>query len=455
MNIKIISLIAAFSSSILLGSANVMAVSAEEAAALGDTLTPMGAEREGNADGTIPPWQGGLTTVSAEYKAGGRRPDPFADEKPLFSITAENMDQYADKLTDGTKAMLQKHPQTYRVDVYPTHRTAAAPQWVYDNTLKNATDATLIEGSGGLEPKGAYAGVPFPIPKSGAEVMWNHLLRWTGESWHWQAKQYQFTSDGRSVLTNDLITEQQNPYYFKDRKAEDWNGDYYLIRLLSRGPAIRAGSAILGRQNIHNDKTASHVYLTGQRRVRRLPNACCDTPAPSTAGLMTFDELEVFSGRIGRFDWKLLGKKEMYVPYNSNRTLQPTKDKALFDKHHLNPDYLRWELHRVWVVEATVKEGERHVAQRSLYYIDEDSWYGLLADRWDSKGKLWHTLWQVPFVAPDMPGVVAKMFGYYDLPSSTWYTAGVFNEQKVHYKLQKPLKDSTFSPNALAAELSR
>jgi hypothetical protein len=151
----------------------------------------------------------------------------------------------------------------------------------------------------------------------------------------------------------------------------------------------------------------------------------------------------------------LLGKKEVYVPYNSNRTLQPTEDKALFDAHHVNPDHVRWELHRVWVVEATVKEGERHVAERSLYYIDEDSWYGLLADRWDSKGQLWHTLWQLPFVAPDMPGVAAKMFGFYDMPSGTWYATGLFNQKDVHYKLQAPLSDSTFSPNAMAAELVR
>jgi hypothetical protein len=455
MSVRLSVLAIALAGPVLTGSNLFAAVAPDVAATLNTTLTPLGAERAGNEDGSIPPWEGGLTEVTPGYKAGGRRPDPFADEKPLFSITAGNMEQYADKLTDGTKAMLKKYPDSYRVDVYPTHRTAAAPQWVYDNTFKNATSAEIVEGSGGPEPKGAYGGVPFPIPQSGAEVMWNHLLRWTGEAWHWESTQYQFTADGRPVLTNDLITEQQNPYYFKDRPAEDWDGFYYLIRLLSQGPAIRAGEAILGKQNVRNKKTASYIYLTGQRRVRKLPNACCDTPAPSTAGMMTFDELEVFSGRLGRFDWKLLGKKAFYVPYNSNRTLQPTEDKALFDAHHVNPDHVRWELHRVWVVEATVKEDERHVAERSLYYIDEDSWYGLLADRWDSKGQLWHTLWQLPFVAPDMPGVAAKMFGFYDMPSGTWYTTGLFNQKDVHYKLQKPLRDSTFSPNALAAELVR
>ncbi len=158
-------------------------VSPEEAAKLKTTLTPLGAERAGNKEGTIPAWDGGLTKPAPGFKNGGRRPDLFPNEKPLFSITAKNMDQYADKLTDGTKAMLKKYP-AYRVDVYPTHRTAAAPQWVYDNTFKNATRAKLVNGSAGPEPSGAYGGIPFPIPANGAEAMWNHLLRWRGTVWH-------------------------------------------------------------------------------------------------------------------------------------------------------------------------------------------------------------------------------------------------------------------------------
>lgn len=427
-------------------------VAPDEAAKLKSTLTPLGGEKAGNKDGSIPAWDGGLTKAPAGFIEGGRRPDPFAAENPLYSVTAKNMDQYADKLTDGVKAMLKRYPDSFRMDVYPTHRTAAAPQWVYDNTFKNATRAKIVDGAGGPQPDGAYGGVPFPIPKSGAEAIWNHLLRWTGQAWHWEGNQYVITADGKRVLTNNLTTNQQNPYYFKDAAAGNWNGDYYLIRLLSEGPPIRTGESIVGRQNINDEKSVTWVYLTGQRRVRKLPNACCDTPAPSTAGVMTFDELEIFTGRTGRFDWNLLGKKEVLVPYNSNRSMQPTKDKEVLGDHHLNPDHVRWELHRVWVVEAKLKAGERHPAKRSLYYIDEDSWMGLLADRWDANNQLWHTLWQIPFAAPDLPGVATKLFGFYDLVSGTWYAAGMFNEKSVHYKLQEPLPNSHFKGDALAGE---
>src|ERR1039458_5019301 len=269
-------------------------VTPQEAQQLKTTLTPLGGEKAGNANGTIPAWTGGMTTVPPGYWHGERRGDPFANEKPLFSITAQNIDKYADKLTDGTKAMLKRYPNTFRVDVYSTHRTASAPQWVYDNTYKNATRAKIEERPSGPTPIGAFGGIPFPMPKDGAQVMWNHLLRWRGEAWHFDVDQYLGTADGRMVLSTDGQAEQSMPYYFRDASPDKFSGDYWLIRLINAGPPIRAGEAIVGRENVDDDKTQSWVYLTGQRRVRKLPNPCCDTPTPQTAGVMSFDELEVF-----------------------------------------------------------------------------------------------------------------------------------------------------------------
>src|SRR5207253_8265561 len=116
------------------------AVSAQEAATLMTTLTPVGAERAGNKDGSIPPWEGGYP-ADASYNSA-TIPDLFDKDKPLFTITQQNVAQYADKLTEGTQGLLKKYP-SFKVRVYPTRRTAAAPQWVYDNTFKNATRATM------------------------------------------------------------------------------------------------------------------------------------------------------------------------------------------------------------------------------------------------------------------------------------------------------------------------
>ncbi|MFW7348361.1 MAG: DUF1329 domain-containing protein [Pigmentiphaga sp.] len=426
-----------------------------EAAKLKDELTPMGGQRAGNADGSIPAWTGGQTEPVAGFKNGGRRPDPFAADKPLYSVNAQNIERYADKLTDGTKAMLKRYPQSYRIDVYPSRRTAAAPQWVYDNTFKNATSAKLVAGTAGPMVEGAYAGIPFPIPKSGAEVMWNHRMRWRGEAFRWDVNQYQVSADGRRVLVNNGAGDNQIPYYFRSQSADKWNGDLMHVRIVNAGPPIRAGEALLARINANDEKTEAWVYLVGQRRVRKLPNPCCDTPAPQTAGIMTFDEMEGFTGRMDRYEWKLLGKKEMLIPYNSNRTLLPTKDEDVVGANHLSPDHVRWELHRVWEVEATLANGKRHPSARSIFYVDEDSWHVVLADRWDAQGQLARTIWQIPYVMPDVPAVTTVTFGMYDLLAGTWYANGIFNSKSEQYRVMSPYPEGTFSPDALAGQSLR
>ncbi|KRB93536.1 DUF1329 domain-containing protein [Noviherbaspirillum sp. Root189] len=424
-------------------------VSADEAAQLGKTLTPLGGEKAGNKDGSIPAWDGGYTKPLPGFKNGERRDhDPFASEKPLYTVTAKNMDQYADKLTDGTKAMLKKYP-SYRLDVYPTHRTAAAPQWVYENTLKNASRAKLDEKG---VPAGAFGGIPFPIPKNGQEVMWNYLLHWRGADFHIDFRHYLITSDGKPVMTVDAQGEFSMPYYYQETSPDKWNGNYWNIRLINAGPPVRAGEAINGRLNVDSDKDQSYVYLAGQRRTRKLPNACCDTPTPATAGVMTFDELEVWSGRLDRFDWKLVGKKEVLIPYNTNKLNKPTNSADVLGANHLNPDHVRWELHRVWVVEANLKAGQRHVAPKGVYYVDEDSWLAVLGDRWDAKGQLWKSTWLMPILMPDLPAVTQISFGFNDLLSNTWFAGNLMNDKQSQYKIVTPhFPDSLFSPDALSS----
>jgi hypothetical protein len=423
------------------------AVTPEEAARLKTELTPFGAEKAGNKDGSIPAWTGGYSTPIPGDKPGGRRGDPFKDDKPLYSVTAKNVDQHAGKLSDGVKALLKKYPESFRLDVYPTRRTAVAPQWVYDNTAKNALRAKLD----GHKLVGAYGGVPFPIPKSGLEAIWNHKLSWRGSAWEADFNQYQITANGKVVLTTDGRIRQRMPYYFDDGSVDSFEGVHWEVNLLNVGPPIRAGEMIVGRQHVDEEKSQSYVYLTGQRRVRKLPNACCDTPTPATAGLMSFDELSVFSGRTDRFDWKLVGKKELLVPYNQNRFLQ-ARDAEIIKGQHLNPDHVRWELHRVWVVEASLAAGQRHQAPKSIYYLDEDTWLAVLGDRWDANGQLWKTLWVFNYVMPDFPGTVQQTFGFYDLLSGQAYVANVLNDKSFHHRPSKRWPTETFTGDGLAAQ---
>ncbi|MEL7937148.1 DUF1329 domain-containing protein [Pseudomonas delhiensis] len=449
-NKKLACLLTALSASLLFAHGALAAVSAEEAGKLKTTLTPLGGERAGNADGSIPAWTGGYTQADPAYKDGGKRGDPFAADKPLFTITAQNMAQHAAQLTPGVQAMLKKYPDSYRLEVYPTHRSAAAPQSVYDATFANATSGKLVDGPAGPMPEGAAGGIPFPIPQSGAEAIWNHLLRWRGASWHASFTQYLTTADGKHVLTNDSRSDLQMPWYLPGGAGE--KGVFWSIRMINDGPPLRAGEAITGLENLNADKASVWTYLPGQRRVRRLPNACCDTPTPATAGVMSFDELYVFNGRIDRFDWKLVGKREMYIPYNANKVFTVAGPEALLDAHHLKSDAIRWEKHRVWVVEATLKSGQRHVMPKSTYYLDEDTWAAVLGERYDARGQLAKVLWTSPVVLPDLPGVVTLTNGFYDLLSGAWFAGDLFAGKSEQYRIVPPYKDSVFTADAMAGE---
>jgi hypothetical protein len=431
-------------------------VTADEAAALKTTLTPLGGERAGNREGTIPAWTGGLTTLPPGFKNGGRRPDPFPNEKPLYSVNAKNSDQHAERLTEGTKALLKKYPNSFRIDVYPTHRTAVAPQWVYDNTFKNATRAKVVQGPGGPVIDGAYGGIPFPIPKTGEEAMLNHIYRFKPTSFKAEFSSYLMTADGTWLKVLESEYTGLLPYYLKDGTPETFKGEYGFVRTLNSGPPIRAGEAILGRLNVSEDKSMSWVYLTGQRRVRKLPNPCCDTPTPFSAGVVSFDEVELYTGRLDRFDWKLVGKKEMLVPYNSNRINVPSKDAQVLSTGHLNPDHVRWELHRVWVVEATLRAGQRHPSVKSRYYLDEDTWTGLIAERYDANGTLARVPFSLPISVPDVPGVMNATWGVYDLISGASYVSTLMNERSAQITvLEKPPADTFFTPEAMAADNAR
>lgn len=429
-------------------------VMADEAALLKSTLTPLGAEKAGNRDASIPAWDGGYTKPVPGYKPGGRRADPFASDKPLFSITAQNLAQYADKLSEGNQAMFKKYPN-YRIDVYPSRRTASAPQWVYDNTFKNATHAKATNK--GLSVEGAYGGIPFPIPKTGSEAMWNHILSWQGEAAHWQFQTWIVTGDGKRLISSDSVIDYQMPYYYKDGSLDTFKGDYMMLRLVTEGPPQKAGEAIVARYPTDMVGVGPQLwqYLAGQRRVRKLPNALYDTPSFVTAGISNFDEIWVFGGPQDRYDWKIAGKKEMFIPYNNNKLIQPTKIDDVMSERFLNPDHMRWELHRVWVVDATLAEGKRHVMPKRRFYLDEDTWLAVLADGWDQKGQLWKTFWYQNVLAPELPGVVGGMFGHYNLQTGDWIANHVVNEKPGQITYQKRLPSNFFTGEAMAGESIR
>jgi len=419
-----------------------------DAGKLGTSLTPIGGEKAGNG-GAIPAWDGGLTKAPAGHKLGMKHANPFADEKPKFVITSANYMDYAANLTDGQKALFKKYPDTYKMPVYQTHRTAAYPQEIYDATKKNATDVKLVEGGNGLVN---YAvGVPFPVPTAGIEVIWNHIVRYRGGSVARVVGQAtpQKNGDFSVVKFKDEFTFRNK---LKDVKAgEDENVLFYFKQdVLS--PARLAGNVLLVHETIDQVKEPrkAWVYNAGQRRVRRAPQVAYDGPGTASDGLRTSDNFDMYNGSPDRYDWKLVGKQELYVPYNSyDLNSGDLKYKDIVKAGHINQDHTRYELHRVWKVEATLKSGKRHIYAKRTFYIDEDTWQATEVDHYDGRGQLWRVAeaHNIMFYDTLVPWYAVETL--YDLNSGRYLVLGLDNEETGSYDFGFERRKKDYTPSAL------
>ena len=425
------------------------AVSSEEAAQLGDTLSVIGATIAANADGSIPAYSGGLVTPPAGFNPGdAMRPDPFADEKPILVIDGKNVDQYKDQLTATTVELAKRYP-SFRVDVYPTHRTVVLPQDVLANTLKNATGAQSKEGGTAVE--NVYPGIPFPIPKSGAEAMWNFLLRYQGVSLTAKYDSWNIDSAGVPSLSTTGQAFISYPVYEDMTKPINAADTYYQMKLAYTAPARRAGEAMMLRDaaNPLLQPRRAWQYLPGQRRVKLAPNLAYDTPNPGTSGSGTYDDVFVFNGGLDRYDWTLVGKEEMYVPYNTYNVTYQTDIKRLMTPNHLSPEHVRWEKHRVWVVEGNLKQGARHIYEKRRFYLDEDSWIALASDQYDARGQLYRGSFGFLTQSYDKNTPDATPFMIYDFNRNTYNINGVVGQYGgLHYI--EPLSKTQWAPESLA-----
>lgn len=430
-------------------------ISADQVARLGADLTPIGAEKAGNKDGSIPAWEGGITAAPAGYKPGDHHPDPFAGDKVLFTIDKSNLAQHKNLLSPGQIALFNLYP-TFKMNVYQTRRTASFPQYVYDATKKIAGSAELIEGGNGI--KNAAIGIPFPIPANGLEAIWNHTLRFRGVAASRNGGQAAPTASGEYTL---IGFDEQIMFKYSDpaASAEALQAENILFRFKQAvtTPARLAGTALLVHETMDQVKTPRQAwtYNTGQRRVRRAPNVAYDAPGTASDGLRTTDDFDMFNGSPDRYDWKLVGKQEMYIPYNSYKLhSKEAKYADLLKPGHINPDYVRWEKHRVWVVEASLKNGMRHVYGKRVFFIDEDSWQIHVADLYDARGELYRVATAHGLNYYEVPTHWSTLEVYHDLNSRRYIAIGLDNEDKM-YDFSVKLSDNDFTPAALRREGTR
>ncbi|MES2263885.1 MAG: DUF1329 domain-containing protein [Pseudomonadota bacterium] len=403
------------------------AVTPEEAKQLGITLTEFGAIKAGNKEGTIPAYTGGLTKAPEGFKPNsGYWVDPFKNEKPLLRIDAKNVDEHADKLSEGQKMLIKRNPSTYYLDIYPTHRTFSVPDKVLKATVRNATGCKSLKDNQALDAA-CRGGMPFPLPKSGYEVMWNLITRYVHEQGYStdHARSWVIDSVGRATMTAEQYTMTEMPYYQTGMSDRDPQM-YWRVLSVNRAPARRAGemSGLIDFLDTSEKPRRAWSYTPGQRRVKLAPEFAYDTPVSNLGGVTLYDELFVFSGKMDRFDFKLVGKKEMYLPYNNYKFYFDCKDEAQFAKNHVLPSCERWELHRVWVVEATLKPGMRHAYSKRTYYIDEDSYGSAMFDAFDQQGKLYRSLFNTFFEAYDINAPFSVKTVTYDFSKGMFAMGG-------------------------------
>jgi hypothetical protein len=435
------------------GAAAAGELSPEQIARLDNDLTPMGAIRAGNEAGTIPAWEGGIKSPAEagfpDFKSGGHHPDPFPDDPVLYTVTAANMAQYADILTEGQKALLQAYPDTYFMNVYQTRRTAAFPPRIYAATKRVAATAHLIENGNGVT--GAINGTPFPIPESGLEAIWNHILRFRADMGVRAIGQAAVTRDGNYTLVM-FIDNYLGVYGIEGMTEQELDNVIIYFKQRVSAPARLAGEVLLVHETMDQNKEhrRAWIYNPGQRRVRRAPNVAFDNPRTASDGLATSDQFDMYNGSPERYNWTIVGRTEKLVPYNSYK-LHSSKLKYtdILKPLHINQDNVRYELHRVWVVDSVLKEGTRHIYKRRTFYIDEDSWQTLAVDCYDNRDQLWRVQEGYGMNYYDVPDMWTTLETTMDLQSGRYLAIGLNNEEPISYDFNVKMTLDDFSPAAL------
>lgn len=429
-------------------------VSPGEVSKLGRSLTPMGAKKEGNSSGSIPPWTGSMLgiPVGFDYKGSGSvYPNPYGDEKPIFTITGKNYTQYKANLSEGQIELFKRYPDSFKMPVYQSHREARYNETIEERTKWNATNTVLVNGVDGMRN---YTGaIPFPMPRSGAEAIWN------GRSAHFYGTMDALLDDVAVYPNNTKSLRRQRQFadypYAQNNKlgvTETKLGqNLATIHITVDIPSREKGKMTIVHEAMDQVRHSrnSWVYLPGSRRVRRAPTVGYDTP-DGPGGLVTIDDTMGFNGAMDRYKWKLLGKKEIYIPYHNYKFDTPkVKYNKLLPPYHANPDYMRYELHRVWVVEAILRPGARHIYAKRRFYMDEDSWHISLLESYDGRGDIWRVAILNTIYDYYLKAFIPRAQIFHDVQSGAYVAIRLVNETRPTNYSVKPKGSKYYTPQNL------
>lgn len=249
------------------------------------------------------------------------------------------------------------------------------------------------------------------------------------------------------------------PYYTPRRPQIMENEVLLYYMTFTLAPASLAGGGLLIHENINarQEPRKAWVYSANEKRVRRLPSLSYDMANFNSESIRVVDEVDLFNGAPDRYEWTLIGKKNMIVPYNSEQLSELLKaPEPLLKPYHLPSSALRFEMHRVWVLEGELRPGMRHAYKKRRLYIDEDSWIALMADQFDQQGRLWRTSLSFTKYRDSLPGVWKVADVFFDLKSQNYFIQAVAGsgDEGVIFS-DEPQDRGFFSPAALRRQSVR
>ena len=432
----------------------------EQAARLLRDLTPLGAERAGNADGSIPAWDGGLAVAPDNIGYfGGHYPDPFSDDPILLTIDKSNIGAHEAILTPGQRAMLETYPG-YKLNIYPARRTCAQPESIYEATRQNAVSGSL--GGSGDSLAGVLKGIPFPIPANANEIVWNHNLRYRGYKVRRTFVSAAPAREGTFTpvkVRDELMFDYSSPQVSSFQQLDNTSFRYLQETI---APARRAGQLLLVHEVVDPAKgdRRSWQYTVGLSnstpRVQRTSAIAYDTPQIYSDAMSTADSFDVFSGPLDRFDWTVRGREERYVAYNSYKLSSPSyKYAEIIQPGHIDQDLVRYEKHRVWAVEATLKPSQRHIYQRRTAYFDEDGYNMLGGELYDARGGLWRVQEAHLIQYYDVPTCFNASDVVYDLVEGRYVIQNLKNEEEGINFNADDITDNMFLPEEMRRRIVR
>ncbi len=155
-------------------------------------------------------------------------------------------------------------------------------------------------------------------------MIWNHIARYRGLYGVRNAAEAVIQRNGNFSLVE---AQQEILFKFYENKGQGDQNDNILFYYLSfiKSPARLAGGAVLVHETLDQSKDmrVAWAYNAGQRRVRRAPNLSFDAPISASEGIRTADSTDMYNGSPERYEWKLIGKKEIYIPYNNYKITSP------------------------------------------------------------------------------------------------------------------------------------